>query len=128
MQKWYIMYKMQKIQTLSNLSKICNTLKRQGKTIGLITGCFDVFHIGHVELFKFAKKNCDILVIGLDNDKSMRLTKGSQRPIFQWKYRAKLLQELFLVGFIFKITRASKFDSSNAIFSCLFMGLKSLNP
>jgi D-beta-D-heptose 7-phosphate kinase/D-beta-D-heptose 1-phosphate adenosyltransferase len=65
-----------KIQSLSNLGKILLKLKKQGKTIGLITGCFDVFHIGHVETLNFAKKHCDILIVGLDNDRTVAINKG----------------------------------------------------
>jgi D-beta-D-heptose 7-phosphate kinase/D-beta-D-heptose 1-phosphate adenosyltransferase len=100
---------MKKIKTIAQVAMICKRLRRHGKTIGLITGCFDVIHIGHVELFGFAKKHCDILVIGLDNDTTIRLSKGPQRPIFPWKYRAKLLAELSLVDFVFKIVAVTEF-------------------
>jgi D-beta-D-heptose 7-phosphate kinase/D-beta-D-heptose 1-phosphate adenosyltransferase len=80
-----------KIQTLQRVSKICKKLKAQGKTIGLITGCFDVFHIGHLQSICFAKTKCDTLVIGIDNDKSVKLSKGSKRPIFTARQRALVM-------------------------------------
>ena len=46
-----------------------------------INGCFDVLHRGHIELFRFAKKNGDYLVVGIDSDSRVKQLKGSQRPV-----------------------------------------------
>lgn len=101
---------LQKIQTFPGLVKICQELRRRGKTIGLITGCFDILHIGHVELFKFAKKHCDILVVGLDNDKTIRLSKGKGHPLFNARYRSNMLSAIEYINYIFSIPGVFKFE------------------
>lgn len=72
---------MNKEKTLSQVVKIVTAAKRARKKVGLITGCFDVIHVGHVELFQFAKKYCDVVVVGLDSDETIKLNKGPDRPI-----------------------------------------------
>lgn len=105
---------MNKIKTLEELSKICAELKKQGKTIGLITGCFDILHIAHIELFRFAKKYVDILVIGLDNDESIKISKGEMQPLFNFKQRSLILSELESIDYIFQIEKVINFDSNEA--------------
>jgi len=95
--------KSQKIKTLNELQKTLHIIKRRGRKIGLITGCFDIIHIGHIKLFRFAKKHVDTLVVGLDNDKSIKLTKGQNRPIHDFRKRSETLSELTSIDYIFQI-------------------------
>jgi cytidyltransferase-like protein len=90
-------------------------LKGQGKKIGLITGCFDVLHAGHVELLRFAKKHTDILVVGLENDETIRLSKGPDRPIHDFAQRSLVMSELISVDYIFEIPITVKFAQSEEI-------------
>ena len=100
-----------KIKSLKELSQIVKKLKMGGKKIGLITGCFDILHIGHIDLFKFAKNHVDFLIVGLDNDESIKLTKGKDRPLHNIKQRSELIAELNSVDFIFKIGEVFNFSS-----------------
>ena len=70
-----------KIKTLAQVAKVSSHDRKIGKTVGLITGCFDVIHAGHVDLFRFAKKHCDLVIVGLDSDETIKLNKGPNRPI-----------------------------------------------
>lgn len=105
---------MNKIKTLSELEEISKNLRKSGKSIGLITGCFDIIHNGHVEIFRFAKKNVDTLIIGLDNDQSIKNSKGEKRPIMNFEQRSDLLAEMVSIDFIFKIDVISSFESEMA--------------
>jgi len=87
--------------TLEEVSKTAKKQKSCGKKTGLITGCFDVLHIGHIRLFKFAKKHVDCLIIGLDNDKTISLTKGKNRPINSIQHRLETISELKSVDMAF---------------------------
>lgn len=64
--------------------------------------------MGHINLFRFAKKYADILIVGLDNDKTIRMTKGPKRPINNYKRRSEFLTELNSIDYIFKINGVFK--------------------
>lgn len=62
--------------------------------VAAVTGCFDIFHIGHLRLIKFAAQNADFILIGLNSDKSIKLLKGESRPINNENYRKELLESV----------------------------------
>lgn len=90
---------------LSQLAPIVSDLKKNNKKIGLITGCFDIIHSGHIRLFRFAKKYVDVLIVGLENDHAIKLYKGSSRPINSLKSRSLVLSELSSIDYIFPIEK-----------------------
>ncbi|MCI5065518.1 HAD-IIIA family hydrolase [bacterium] len=55
--------------------------RREGKTVGYTSGVFDILHRGHVEYLTKAAEQCDILVVGVNSDSSVRQLKGPERPI-----------------------------------------------
>jgi len=116
-----------KITTLNKLQKIVEKHKTQGKKIGLITGCFDIIHIGHIELFKFAKKHCDIVIIGLENDETIKLSKGEGRPIHNIKQRKRTLSELKSIDYVFPIESTLNFGTDEADF-LYFQVAKVISP
>lgn len=61
-------------------SVIAEHLKSMGNVIGMVNGCFDLLHPGHVELLRQAKERCDILFVGMNTDKSVKQLKGDSRP------------------------------------------------
>jgi cytidyltransferase-like protein len=83
-------------------------------TSGLVVGCFDVLHFGHIEFLRQAKKvssnweykdygsRIDTLIVGVDRDESVAL-KGFGRPVFDLKFRCEMLAELVSVDLIFPI-------------------------
>ena len=68
--------------------------------IGITTGCFDIFHSGHLESLRFAKSNCDILILLLNSDISIKKLKGKNRPINKLEHRKSLLMQLDFIDFI----------------------------
>lgn len=72
------------------LEKI-NLLKKNGAVIGFTNGCFDLLHKGHIHSISHAKKKCDFLIVAINSDKSVKLLKGSQRPIDNERIRIKNL-------------------------------------
>jgi D-glycero-beta-D-manno-heptose 1-phosphate adenylyltransferase len=89
-----------KIQAISRLKKIAGTLKRQGKKIVFTNGCFDILHVGHVRYLTKARKMGDLLIVGLNTDRSVRMIKGDKRPIVPEKERAEVLAALEIVDFV----------------------------
>ena len=60
-------------------------------------GCFDVLHVGHLRYLKEARSMGDRLVVGLNNDSSVRKLKGEKRPIHTEVERKEMLLSLRFV-------------------------------
>jgi len=69
-------------------------LRGEGKTVVFTNGCFDVLHAGHVEYLSWARAQGDALIVGLNEDDSVRKLKGRSRPIVPFADRAELLLAL----------------------------------
>ncbi len=70
------------------------------KRIVFTNGCFDILHAGHVRYLEEAGALGDILIIGLNSDKSVHLIKGEKRPVITQDQRAEVLAGLGVVDFI----------------------------
>lgn len=78
---------------------IVNLAKEQGKKVVFTNGCFDILHIGHISYLENAKKQGDILIVGVNSDESTRRLKGPTRPINSEKDRACMLSALKAVDY-----------------------------
>jgi D-beta-D-heptose 7-phosphate kinase / D-beta-D-heptose 1-phosphate adenosyltransferase len=74
--------------------------RRAARRIVFTNGCFDLLHAGHVEMLSFARSQGDLLVVGLNSDRSVRLIKGDGRPIQPAAERAMILAALEAVGHV----------------------------
>ena len=88
------------ILTLSEAKKEIDKLKGQNKKIGFTNGCFDLLHMGHLQSFMRAKQACDVLVVGLNSDASIRRLKGQDRPINSEEMRSFLLSSLEYIDYV----------------------------
>jgi len=86
--------------TLKKLKKILERLRKQNKKIVFTNGCFDIIHSGHIRVLKKAKERGDVLIVGLNSDKSVRKIKGSKRPIMNEKDRALILDSIKYVDYV----------------------------
>lgn len=68
----------------------------------LITGCFDIVHLGHLKLFEFAKEYFPgrKLVVALDTDKRVSELKGDDRPYNTLESRMEFLKHIKEIDFI----------------------------
>ena len=71
-----------------------------GKKIGFTNGCFDLIHPGHIALLENSRTHCDILVVGLNSDRSVAKLKGSARPIQDELSRKTILIALKAVSLV----------------------------
>lgn len=77
------------------LSGICQVNKSDLiHSVVWTNGVFDILHLGHLKLLNFAKKQGTKLIVGLNSDKSVKLNKGSGRPINNLSIRKKQIEEL----------------------------------
>ena len=90
----------EKIIKREGLAGNVQALKRAGKTIVFTNGCFDLLHIGHIRYLKSAKAEGDVLLVGLNSDRSVRQIKGPARPIVSENERAEILASLTCVDFV----------------------------
>ncbi len=55
--------------------------RKAGKSIGLVQGSWDLFHLGHLRYILKARALCDFLIIAMDSDEKIRKRKGPTRPV-----------------------------------------------
>jgi len=89
-----------KIVSCSRLREIVPRLKRAGKKVVFTNGCFDLLHVGHLRILREAKRLGDILIIGLNADRSVKKLKGPGRPLVPQRERAELLAALEPVDYV----------------------------
>jgi rfaE bifunctional protein nucleotidyltransferase chain/domain len=92
---------LKKILTREALSAQCDALRAKGRVIGYTSGVFDLLHPGHVDYLAKARQACDVLVVGVNSDASVRVNKGANRPICSAKDRAEVIAALACVDYVF---------------------------
>ncbi|MCK4513475.1 adenylyltransferase/cytidyltransferase family protein, partial [bacterium] len=79
-------------------------IRREVRAAGAVAvftnGCFDLLHPGHIRFLHAAGQLGDVLVVGLNTDRSVRALKGAQRPIIVQDARAAILSALEVVDFV----------------------------
>ncbi|MFQ5745088.1 MAG: adenylyltransferase/cytidyltransferase family protein [Acidobacteriota bacterium] len=66
----------------------------------LANGCFDVLHVGHLRYLLAARAEGDLLVVGVNDDSTVRKLKGQGRPVFPASARAEMVAALSPVHFV----------------------------
>jgi D-glycero-beta-D-manno-heptose 1-phosphate adenylyltransferase len=89
-----------KIISREKLLRVVTAAKRAGKRVVLANGCFDTLHVGHVRYLAGAKKEGEILVVGVNSDSSVHSLKGPGRPILEEHARALLVAALRDVDYV----------------------------
>ncbi len=89
-----------KIVDRAALPEIVGTLRKAGKRIVFTNGCFDLLHVGHITYLNEARGLGDVLIVGLNTDRSIRALKGESRPIIPERERSHVLAALESVGYV----------------------------
>lgn len=74
--------------------------RRDGRSIALANGCFDVLHVGHVRLLADARDQAHVLVVALNSDGSARANKGEGRPHVPLEERMEVVAALAGVDYV----------------------------
>lgn len=74
--------------------------RREGRRVVFANGCFDLLHVGHVRYLQGAKEQGDVLVVGLNSDRTVRELKGRGRPLLPAEARAELVAALECVDYV----------------------------
>jgi D-glycero-beta-D-manno-heptose 1-phosphate adenylyltransferase len=75
-------------------------LRQEGRQVVFANGCFDLFHVGHVRYLEGARQQGDVLVVGVNSDRSVRQLKGEGRPLLPEDARAELLAAMECVDYV----------------------------
>jgi rfaE bifunctional protein nucleotidyltransferase chain/domain len=89
-----------KIVSRERLRELLAERKRTGAKIVFANGCFDTLHVGHVRYLEGARREGDILVVGVNSDSSVCNLKGPGRPILPESARADLVAALRAVDYV----------------------------
>lgn len=76
------------------------SLRKDGKTIVTLNGCFDLLHVGHTKILTEAKEQGDILIVALNVDARIQESKGPMRPLTPLKHRLQMLSMFFCVDYV----------------------------
>ena len=88
------------IKSIDEITALAMELKDRGKKIVFTNGCFDLLHSGHVQYLETAKSFGDVLILGLNSDKSVESLKGKGRPINSQNDRTYILAALEAVDYV----------------------------
>ncbi|HEX2868329.1 MAG TPA: D-glycero-beta-D-manno-heptose 1-phosphate adenylyltransferase [Ignavibacteriales bacterium] len=75
-------------------------LKDEGKKVVFTNGCFDILHAGHVDYLSKARALGDILIVGMNSDRSIKNIKGPLRPVIPEAERSFLVANLKAVDYV----------------------------
>lgn len=90
--------------------------------IGYTTGVFDMFHMGHLNILKRAKEQCEYLIVGVSTDELVRKYKN-KTPIIPYDERADIVSAIKYVDKVIPQTNIDKYDAwTNLKFDALFHG------
>ena len=88
------------LKSWDEIKLLSDKYKSLNKKIVFTNGCFDILHIGHISYLHKAKKLGDILIVGINSDSSVKLLKGSSRPINSLNDRMKIISSLKPVDYV----------------------------
>jgi len=90
----------EKIKRRDILRNIVQDLRAKGKRVVFTNGCFDLLHVGHIRYLEKARTLGDVLIVGLNTDRSVQTIKGPHRPILPEEERAEVLSGLWCVDYV----------------------------
>tara|TARA_B100002052_G_C15687050_1_gene508879 strand:- start:147 stop:602 length:456 start_codon:yes stop_codon:yes gene_type:complete len=89
---------------------------------GYTTGVFDLFHIGHLNILKKARQNCDELIVGVTTDELL-LEYKNKKPVIPFEERIKIIQSIKYVDKVVPQENMDKMSSwQNLKFNVMFVG------
>ena len=100
---------MKKILDIKGARKLSCLLREEGKKIVFTNGCFDILHAGHVRYLRQARRLGDVLIVGLNSDRSVSSIKPG-RPINSEKNRAEVLSGLSSVDYVIVFSEKTPYN------------------
>lgn len=99
-----------------------DSVKHLSGVVGYTTGVFDLFHIGHLNLLKKAKANCDRLIVGVSTDELVKEYKGKE-PVLPFAERIEIVRSIKYVDGVVKQESMDKYEAWEKLkYNVLFHG------
>lgn len=84
----------------AEISTLGERLRRERRRVAFANGCFDLLHVGHVRFLQGAREQGDVLVVGVNSDRTVSALKGPGRPLLPAKARAEVVAALESVDYV----------------------------
>ena len=104
-----------KIKSLAAIAAIAAEARKNGKSVVFTNGCFDLLHRGHVHILRQAKAAGDLLIVGINSDRSVTSIKGPGRPILPETDRVELIAAMEMVDYVVIFDEADPYQVIAAI-------------
>ena len=104
-----------KIFNIKNLSQIINEWRLNGDKIVFTNGCFDLIHLGHLEILARSADLGDKLIVGINSDMSIKKIKGNSRPIIEEDSRAKQLAAIEFIDAVILFNEDTPYNLINIL-------------
>jgi len=105
-----------KIKDFDQIERVSKRLKDQGRRVVFTNGCFDILHRGHATYLQKAKELGDILIVGVNDDESIKRLKGEDRPINPLIDREYLLASLESVDYVVPFSEDTPYELIEKIY------------
>ncbi|MGM8364855.1 adenylyltransferase/cytidyltransferase family protein [Virgibacillus sp. W0181] len=90
--------------------------------VGYTTGVYDLFHVGHLNILKRAKAQCDYLIVGVSTDELVMEYK-QKRPVIPFEERMEIIEGLKYVDQVVPQKNRDKYIAwEHFLFNVLFVG------
>jgi D-beta-D-heptose 7-phosphate kinase/D-beta-D-heptose 1-phosphate adenosyltransferase len=89
-----------KLKTVDEIAVIATEAKKNNSSVVFTNGCFDLLHRGHVYILRQAKAAGDILIVGINSDRSVKSIKGPARPKLPETDRVELIAAMEMVDYV----------------------------
>lgn len=90
--------------------------------VGYTTGVFDLFHVGHLNILKRAKEQCEFLIVGVSTDELVQMYKN-KLPVIPHCERMQIVEGIKFVDLVVPQTHRNKFETWEKLkFNAMFVG------
>ncbi len=97
-------------------------MTKEGHIIGYTTGVYDMFHVGHLNILKRARENCDYLIVGVSTDETVMSYKN-KTPVIPYEERVEIVKAIRYVDEVVPQVSMDKFEAwKNLHYDILFHG------
>ena len=83
-----------RVLSIDAAAQLAAGVRARGGKVVFTNGVFDLLHPGHIRYLRHARRLGDLLIVGLNSDRSVRVNKGTERPVTPEAERAEILSAL----------------------------------